>query len=422
MPYPSEHAARMTDPGKYDKMRRDNIAPGIDVIYGIKTGKSEIQAYRFDAKKFTVAEAKKWLKDHDKHPIKFEPASGRDHEASFQVKSYFNIPLAPDAKIEQTEDGATVVHDVPIMAEGRWVSMQGVDALFTAEVLEKSAGNWQDNGLWLRHPGGQPREVTNLIGAVINTRFDAKGAEGKAAQMGDCYIHCKTAESRSASELVRLPEDRGGIKSISAETLLDLEYEKESGEYVVTNAVYTGAALVRSGACNICKLPAYEHGGGMDMVKTKKLKKNLGEEEEEEGEEEETEPTAPGAVTGPPQDGKTTATLESVLEAVKNLTKICEKAFEGKDSDAKATEPPAEGDGEEEGGEGEETKKIAYESKNKALRVRIAKLEAELEKASKKTLPATVASQPGSQTQSEPEKEQIAAHWNEKDFERERRR
>jgi hypothetical protein len=400
----------MTDPDKYDKMRRGNIAPGIDAIYGIKSGKSEVQAYRFDAKKFTVKEAKKWLKDHDKHPIRFEPASGESDqeafEATHQVKCYFNIPLAPDSKIEQTEDGATIVHDVPIMAEGRWVSMQGVDAMFTAECLEKSAGNWQDNGLWLRHPGGQPREVTNLIGAVINTRFDAKGAQGKAAQMGDLYIHCKTAESRSAAELVRLPEDRGGIKSISAETLLDLEYDKSAGQYTVVNAVYSGAALVRSGACEICKLPAYEQSGGTDMATKEKVKKNL-EEEEEEGEETKDTPPAADAVTGPPQkDGKTTASLEGVMEALKNLAKVCEEGFK-----RHSAEPPPTGEPSKD--EEEETTKVAYE----ALVKKVAELEAEKNKLSKKTLPATVASPTVNQTQTDPI--EVSAHWsrNGKDLE-----
>ncbi len=315
-----------------------------------------------------------------------------------QIKSYFNIPLPPDAKIEQTEDGATIVHDVPIMAEGHWVSMQGVDAVFTAECLEKSAGNWQDNGLWLRHPGGQPREVTNLIGAVINTRFDAKGAEGKAAQMGDLYIHCKTAESRSAAELVRLPEDLGGIKDISAETLLDLEYDKSTGQYTVVNAVYSGAALVRSGACEICKLPAYGQSGGSQMAKTKDVTTNLEEEEEEE----ESEGTPPAdAVTGPPQkDGKTTASLEGVMEALKNLSKVCEEGFKCLHQ-APTAQPP----------EDEEDKKLAYE----ALVKKVAELEAENHKLSKKTLPATQAPPPVNQTPAEPEL--ISAHWNGKDLE-----
>jgi HK97 family phage major capsid protein/HK97 family phage prohead protease len=79
-PYPNEHAARMTDPDQYDELRRENDAggDGIDFIYGIKEGESEIQAVRFDAQQFTPAEARAWLSDHDMDPIMFEEATGEE--------------------------------------------------------------------------------------------------------------------------------------------------------------------------------------------------------------------------------------------------------------------------------------------------------------------------------------------------------
>jgi len=81
MPYPNEHSARLKDPGQFESFARENNkgGNGVDFIYGIKEGKSEIQAIRFDKKKFTVQEAKKWLKDHDQNYIDFEPASGAEH-------------------------------------------------------------------------------------------------------------------------------------------------------------------------------------------------------------------------------------------------------------------------------------------------------------------------------------------------------
>ena len=73
-PYPSEHSARISDPGHYDEFRRENdkFGSGIHAIWGIKTKPKrivELQSIRFDAKKFTAAEAKKWLKDHNYKPI-----------------------------------------------------------------------------------------------------------------------------------------------------------------------------------------------------------------------------------------------------------------------------------------------------------------------------------------------------------------
>jgi hypothetical protein len=78
MPFPSEHAARIHDPSAYTSFARKTLTPGIDAIFGIKKdGKSEIQAYRFDRKRFTPAMAKKWLKDHDIKPMTFEDASNK---------------------------------------------------------------------------------------------------------------------------------------------------------------------------------------------------------------------------------------------------------------------------------------------------------------------------------------------------------
>ena len=81
-PYPNEHAARLTDPEQYDSLRRENDAggSGIDFIYGIKEGTSEIQAIRFRSSQYTPAEARAWLSEHDFDPIEFEEATG-DGEA-----------------------------------------------------------------------------------------------------------------------------------------------------------------------------------------------------------------------------------------------------------------------------------------------------------------------------------------------------
>lgn len=78
MPYPNEHSARMHDPGKYVRFRRENdkFGSGIDAIWGITgDGTVELQAVRFDASKFTADEARAWLKEHNMEPISFEAAS-----------------------------------------------------------------------------------------------------------------------------------------------------------------------------------------------------------------------------------------------------------------------------------------------------------------------------------------------------------
>ena len=84
MPYPAEHAARISSPDKFKSFARKTIAPGVDVILGIKDGKSEVQAYRFDRKKFTPEQAKKWLKEHDVKVMTFEPASNETVNANIR--------------------------------------------------------------------------------------------------------------------------------------------------------------------------------------------------------------------------------------------------------------------------------------------------------------------------------------------------
>jgi hypothetical protein len=76
-PYPNEHACRINDPGKYDKIRRQNnkFGDGIHAIWGVKDDKTELQALRFDKSKFSADEAKAWASDHDYKCKPFEAAA-----------------------------------------------------------------------------------------------------------------------------------------------------------------------------------------------------------------------------------------------------------------------------------------------------------------------------------------------------------
>ena len=68
-PYPNEHACRLHPPGNYDRFARKNCeikhdGKCIDVIYGIKSGKSEIQAYRYPKDVWQAAAAKSHCSSH----------------------------------------------------------------------------------------------------------------------------------------------------------------------------------------------------------------------------------------------------------------------------------------------------------------------------------------------------------------------
>ncbi|KKL23957.1 hypothetical protein LCGC14_2420180, partial [marine sediment metagenome] len=85
-PFENEHAVRLKSPNLYKRFRRQNdrFGAGVDAIWGIRkdNDKVELQALRFDKGKFTVAVAKKWLKDHDYTALVFEPATAKDDEAT----------------------------------------------------------------------------------------------------------------------------------------------------------------------------------------------------------------------------------------------------------------------------------------------------------------------------------------------------
>ncbi len=108
-PYLGEHAARLNDPDKYDKIRRQNdkFGEGIDAIWGVdKEGKTEIQAIRFDSSKFTAEEAKKWLEDHDMKPTEFEEAKKEEKKITQPSgeKTGRTLSRANESKIKKAKD------------------------------------------------------------------------------------------------------------------------------------------------------------------------------------------------------------------------------------------------------------------------------------------------------------------------------
>lgn len=80
-PYPNFHSARIKSPGLFLRVRVFTTTKEGIMIYGgpLKSdprGPTKRQAIRFPKDKFTVAQAKKWLKDHKVKYILFEPATG----------------------------------------------------------------------------------------------------------------------------------------------------------------------------------------------------------------------------------------------------------------------------------------------------------------------------------------------------------
>lgn len=167
-------------------------------------------------------------------------------------KCYYNQKGALSS-YEDTPEGL-LIHGVVIMAAGEWIDMHGIKTVFGEEVLQRCAAQWADNAVWTRHSGGTPREVTEKIGAVLNPSYDPS----RAAVIGDVLLHNATETSRGASALVRLDPERGGIRDVSAETLVEMDRDG-----IVMDVTFTGLALVEDGACEVCKLPAFGRGEEM---------------------------------------------------------------------------------------------------------------------------------------------------------------
>ncbi len=104
MPYPSEHAARLVEPSKFEEgsfgRTNNKFGAGIHAIFGRLKGEdtATLQSIRFDADKFTVAEAKKWLKDHDYKPIKFEPATETEERENKMKQGIFMRNYSAESK------------------------------------------------------------------------------------------------------------------------------------------------------------------------------------------------------------------------------------------------------------------------------------------------------------------------------------
>ena len=196
-----------------------------------------------------------------------------------QHKGYYNNP-GTMTSYEPTEDGGLMIHGVIIMAAGTWVDMHGIKTTFSPEVLQACALDWADNAVWTRHAGGTPRSVTEKVGAVLNPTYSPT----EAAVVGDVYLHNQTDASRACSSLVQMDREAGGIKDVSAETIVDIDRDGN-----VLAVQFTGLALVEDGACETCRLPAYSVQEDNTMAEEETKQKTTEETKTEETEVTETE-------------------------------------------------------------------------------------------------------------------------------------
>lgn len=106
-PFPNEHAARQADPDEFGRFRRKQIAPGVSLIYGRPRagGAWAVQSVRLAAERFTAAEAREWLQEHDFATRGFEPAEDAAAAKADDAAALADLLLLED-EAERAEDVA----------------------------------------------------------------------------------------------------------------------------------------------------------------------------------------------------------------------------------------------------------------------------------------------------------------------------
>jgi HK97 family phage major capsid protein/HK97 family phage prohead protease len=213
-PYPNEHAARLTDPDQYDSLRRvnDEGGPGIDFIYGIKEGESEIQAIRFNSARYSPAEARDWLAEHDFSPIMFEEATGDGEDRSFEGK-YQRAELTTFDEVQDR------TYEFPFSSEFP------VARYFGNEILSHEA----DAANLSRLNDGAPllfnHNPDKVIGVVERAYIDGKRRRG--------YARVRFSRNAFAQEILSDVKD-GVLRNVSFGYSIDKMEERGSGDFVAT--------------------------------------------------------------------------------------------------------------------------------------------------------------------------------------------
>jgi HK97 family phage major capsid protein/HK97 family phage prohead protease len=216
-PYPNEHAARLTDPEQYDSLRRENDAggSGIDFIYGIKEGVSEIQAIRFRSSQFTPAEAREWLAENDFDPIMFEEATG-DGEAAPERSLTGKYQRSEMTAFDEVEDRT---YEFPFSSE------YPVARYFGNEILSHE-GKAADLS---RLNDGAPllfnHNPDRVIGVVERAYIDGSKRRG--------YARVRFSRNPFAQEILSDVKD-GVLRNVSFGYSIDKMEERGSGDFVAT--------------------------------------------------------------------------------------------------------------------------------------------------------------------------------------------
>ena len=171
MPFSGEHSCRLEDPNKYDRFARKNCEQKhddkcIDVIYGIKENKSEIQSLRFAKDVWTEESAKAVCQNRGGS---FEAAE----KAEFVKANKFTMPF--EFKSNQDAEGNWLIEGLASTSD---IDLDNEKILPTA--FEKSLPGFMKNPVLLLMHGFIEKYSYLPIGKVIKAEIKETGLWVKA--------------------------------------------------------------------------------------------------------------------------------------------------------------------------------------------------------------------------------------------------
>lgn len=334
MPFKGKHAARIKNPGVFDRIRieADGFGAGIDVAWGMREGSDEpeVQSLRFDASRFTLDEAKKWLEDHGyPNPLELEEAAAEE----------------PAAAASQGGRPRPLVKELAF--PGTFTDALGRRVTFSPELLRQAVEGTQTiQGLGFQVRGYSSHftdDSSDVMGKWPSVYLDHRGHPFGIFQPMTEADRDRALEL-DASVFLEKDVEVGGITVPYAFTRIDIvgqgaivgtdKFREAFSRYIdrrkLVGAFSTGGVVAAAPQLKETEMRALGMAMGLEDQTTKTLLDNLFVKN----------------VLGLQES----ATDEQILEA---MTNVAEKG-------AQAPEEPAEGDAAM--GEGSEEEKTAYEA------------------------------------------------------------
>lgn len=255
MPYPNFHAARVRDPDDFIEgtFRTIQLRPGVSLILGKlksdgKNGPMTAQAYRFDKRKFTVDQAKDWLKKHKVKTILFEPAREEEAREMSQIaKRIFDDVLGEISTLSNIAPNQKPSFQVMRRKKVKKIVDQMFDDIFNR--LEEKwtrafINELPDSSFAYIEPGGEKDEEGKTYPRYLR-HFPVKDEKGNwdRAHLINALARFRQIDKKTSPWLT--DEAKRKILSVikAGYKALDMEFpelEEEMGDFAVTRPLWKG--------------------------------------------------------------------------------------------------------------------------------------------------------------------------------------